>query len=437
MDRGEGPSSRPAGGPPKPVTDGGLVDDRAGVASGPGGEGGSKPAKPTPTPQQGRSRALSGSNTPQRVRRSAGVVLGRSLISPADPHARPSFSQANVATAGDMSAPRNIPSPTNEDADVEAASNSGFTRVGSYTAKEHDLRDSSNRLANLALEDDHEDDATDTSASAFSLRIPEAERRQSEAPPKESSPSGLSRLLQKHGALDRRKDAENGVSEGTPSPTTSEEDDGPTPVVRSPMQPTSKVFKQPEPPEVVVDEAEPVFDESAKGTERERLLLPSGIQGYGSGPDPAQTSHVAPTEPHKSRRSPLRTLSLTLQKRALRYRTSASESVSDARTYLVHLAHSPKEARRLALEPVYAVPPVILGILMNILDAVSYGLISFPTNLPVFAPFGGIGVSMFFVSAVIAQLVYTLGGSAFKGGTGNSRALCCATLTLRDQATQA
>ena len=39
----------------------------------------------------------------------------------------------------------------------------------------------------------------------------------------------------------------------------------------------------------------------------------------------------------------------------------------------------------------------------------------FPTNVPLFADFGGIGVSMFFVSCVVSQLVYTGGGSIFKG----------------------
>ncbi|KDE09826.1 hypothetical protein MVLG_00224 [Microbotryum lychnidis-dioicae p1A1 Lamole] len=72
-----------------------------------------------------------------------------------------------------------------------------------------------------------------------------------------------------------------------------------------------------------------------------------------------------------------------------------------------------------ARDSVTALPAVILGVLMNILDGVSYGLIMFPTNLPRFADFGGIGVSMFFVSCVISQLVYSSGGSIFKGGNGS------------------
>ncbi|KAH8927062.1 hypothetical protein BT69DRAFT_1238330 [Atractiella rhizophila] len=70
-------------------------------------------------------------------------------------------------------------------------------------------------------------------------------------------------------------------------------------------------------------------------------------------------------------------------------------------------------------QPFAALPAVLLGTLMNVLDGVSYGLITFPTNIPIFANFGGIGVSMFFVSCIISQLTYTLGGSLFVSGNGS------------------
>ncbi|GAA5922609.1 Vsb1p [Sporobolomyces koalae] len=69
-----------------------------------------------------------------------------------------------------------------------------------------------------------------------------------------------------------------------------------------------------------------------------------------------------------------------------------------------------------------SIPAVILGTLMNILDGVSYGLITFPTQIPAFADFGGIGISMFFVSCIVAQIVFTGGGrygSIFKGGNAS------------------
>ncbi|KAG1897802.1 sulfate transporter family-domain-containing protein [Suillus fuscotomentosus] len=65
-----------------------------------------------------------------------------------------------------------------------------------------------------------------------------------------------------------------------------------------------------------------------------------------------------------------------------------------------------------------SLPAVLLGTLLNILDGVSYGMIIFPA-FGVFAGLGGMGVSMFFVSTVVAQLVYCFGGSSFAGANGS------------------
>ncbi|KAG0141685.1 hypothetical protein CROQUDRAFT_663465 [Cronartium quercuum f. sp. fusiforme G11] len=66
-------------------------------------------------------------------------------------------------------------------------------------------------------------------------------------------------------------------------------------------------------------------------------------------------------------------------------------------------------------------PAVALGLMMNVLDGVSYGLIMFPTSnsSTVFEGLGGIGISMFFMTCIISQLVYSLGASGFKGGNGS------------------
>lgn len=45
-------------------------------------------------------------------------------------------------------------------------------------------------------------------------------------------------------------------------------------------------------------------------------------------------------------------------------------------------------------------------------------MILFPTT-GVFADLGPMGVSMFFVTAVVSQLVYTFGGSGFAGANGS------------------
>jgi len=111
---------------------------------------------------------------------------------------------------------------------------------------------------------------------------------------------------------------------------------------------------------------------------------------------------------------------------------SSSIAKSAARTiaYYVPSIHSILEA----------IPAVILGLLLNILDGVSYGMITFPA-IGVFEGFGGTGVSMFFVTyaitsltslpgsfclltlslhrAIVSQLVYSLGGSGFAGANGS------------------
>ncbi|KAI9894131.1 MAG: hypothetical protein M1814_003985 [Vezdaea aestivalis] len=61
---------------------------------------------------------------------------------------------------------------------------------------------------------------------------------------------------------------------------------------------------------------------------------------------------------------------------------------------------------------------VFIGLLLNILDALSYGTILFPRN----DPFGNMeadGITLFYVSTVISQLVFSCGGSVFKGGVGS------------------
>lgn len=64
-------------------------------------------------------------------------------------------------------------------------------------------------------------------------------------------------------------------------------------------------------------------------------------------------------------------------------------------------------------------PAVILGTLLNVLDALSYGMILFPLGEPIFEKLGPAGISMFYVSCIISQLVFSFGGSIFKGGVGS------------------
>jgi SulP family sulfate permease len=75
--------------------------------------------------------------------------------------------------------------------------------------------------------------------------------------------------------------------------------------------------------------------------------------------------------------------------------------------------------RKCILHPASLLPAVFLGLLLNILDALSYGTILFPLGQAVFEDLGADGIAMFYVSTIIAQLTYSCGGSAFKGGVGS------------------
>ena len=75
-------------------------------------------------------------------------------------------------------------------------------------------------------------------------------------------------------------------------------------------------------------------------------------------------------------------------------------------------------ARKAIVEPVGLLPAVFLGVLLNLLDALSYGIILFPLGEAPFAGLGPDGVSMFYVSCIVAQLTYST-GSVFRGGVGS------------------
>ncbi|BFZ57639.1 hypothetical protein PYCC9005_004692 [Savitreella phatthalungensis] len=78
-----------------------------------------------------------------------------------------------------------------------------------------------------------------------------------------------------------------------------------------------------------------------------------------------------------------------------------------------------QDAQSTAKTAVSSIPAVVLGLLLNILDALSYGMILFPLGTPIFASLGPDGISMFYISCIVSQLVFSCGGSIFKGGIGS------------------
>lgn len=71
------------------------------------------------------------------------------------------------------------------------------------------------------------------------------------------------------------------------------------------------------------------------------------------------------------------------------------------------------------VQPVSLLPAVFLGLLLNILDALSYGMILFPLGEAIFSDLGSDGISIFYISTIISQLIFSCGASVFKGGIGS------------------
>ncbi|KAI1804078.1 sulfate transporter family protein [Daldinia bambusicola] len=74
--------------------------------------------------------------------------------------------------------------------------------------------------------------------------------------------------------------------------------------------------------------------------------------------------------------------------------------------------------QRTVVDPIHCLPAVIVGLLLNILDALSYGMILFPLGNPIFSNLGPAGISIFYVSTIISQITFSA-GSIFRGGIGS------------------
>jgi SulP family sulfate permease len=104
-----------------------------------------------------------------------------------------------------------------------------------------------------------------------------------------------------------------------------------------------------------------------------------------------------------------------------------TRSVHAGREHLAQAGRSVTNPKNYTRDAVYAgataslqmSSAVFLGLLLNILDALSYGYILFPLGSPIFSQTGPDGISIFFVSCIVSQLCYSLGLSIFRGGVGS------------------
>ncbi|KAL7815323.1 sulfate permease [Trichoderma aethiopicum] len=112
------------------------------------------------------------------------------------------------------------------------------------------------------------------------------------------------------------------------------------------------------------------------------------------------------------------------RKRWLHGVTEHGRKVERRLVQFAKVASSPGRWNRKAIwetavvEPVSCLPAVAVGLLLNILDALSYGMILFPLGTPLFSHLGSAGISIYYVSTIVAQLVFST-GSIFKGAVGS------------------
>ena len=130
------------------------------------------------------------------------------------------------------------------------------------------------------------------------------------------------------------------------------------------------------------------------------LLEQQTSSSYGGTECPTRTVSSSSTSVHT-----LQATSNTLEHHAGLTASRHSTNTSPLKQIagLLHTARhyaSPKAFQAGVITTLQTLPAVMLGLLLNILDGVSYGFIIFPAGA-VFAGFGSMGVSMFFVTCVL------------------------------------
>ena len=224
-----------------------------------------------------------------------------------------------------------------------------------------------------------------------------------------NTPSGLSVLLSKHEQLSKTpsdsspssvsttKATPKGKVRTSKSPSDVSEDTTPTngtPVAStSQLQPPSdqKAMKEVKPYRLSFDlESRPNLQPpSDLYTERSPLLRKSRSMSI---PESSAKQPNSRESSQDRQYRPFVRWSTYFDRAKHRLMTSANASAESA--WSMRKRSASELALTFVLEPVKTLPAVILGILMNLLDGVSYGMIMFPVSSPVFASFGGVGVSM-------------------------------------------
>lgn len=178
-----------------------------------------------------------------------------------------------------------------------------------------------------------------------------------------------------------------------------------TEMIRRPLTDTEEdQVTQPGTDDISFPPSSAIYDEPERDNEHTSLLSKSrskSTQNYGSAGDAENQGPAVKRPPN-------------LIKKGISSVAHYSRTISNPKSWDGQVIW--KEA---VVYPASLVPAVLLGLLLNILDALSYGMILFPLGEPLFAHLGTDGISMFYVSTIISQVVFSCGGSIFKGGIGS------------------
>ncbi|KAF2018722.1 sulfate transporter family protein-like protein [Aaosphaeria arxii CBS 175.79] len=158
-------------------------------------------------------------------------------------------------------------------------------------------------------------------------------------------------------------------------------------------------------PEVVVEDTE-----SYLPSERTPLLPKARLSRTDSQPKPKATGELQ-AEPLRLRKT--RFGFGDTWRHGKEHISKFQRTISSPKTYTKEAAIAGATASLQTLSAVF------LGLLLNILDALSYGYILFPLGESVFSKTGPDGISIFFVSCIVSQLCYSFGLSVFRGGVGS------------------
>ncbi|KAI9058951.1 hypothetical protein FKP32DRAFT_1596829 [Trametes sanguinea] len=313
----------------------------------------------------------------------AGLLQPRSYVSSSSKSSRPRHvppavhSQDTIrdSTMEISSIPLNTPSHLS----VQSSDAFIFPDVGA-TPNEDDESGMMSASLTSELSFKPAEDVTDLDASTSTLSTqPASGSMTPRAPGASSQPSGLSLLLARHDELSRSGAASPILDSGTPTPTVERPYlmGAPMPVIQENESRSSS------------------NDRSARSRER-------------------RTGSSDESVPLLS----------DLEANRPSYRTngdSRPQAVGkrSAKGVVIGAVHRiSRGSGPLVKDALRSIPAVILGTLLNILDGISYGMIIFPAA-GVFTGLGGVGVSMFFVTAIITQLIYSAGASGFAGANGS------------------